>query len=501
MSLTRFVAGSTTVHDLDNDPQVKNALNAALRLGTDKSVQKLLLARYLAKKKLQAETPEKADEPSRRSRPRQSRNAAKKKVSKEAKTKKKLSEYTSRFQQTGNPQKAERLSRKMSKLRRVLQNYVRKAMIERQRKKFIKRKASEISKTYNSASSSVLKKLKAMNKDVSSKILNLQSKAAERDAENKVDRDIQKEKADLKQKELKQDKTKVDNQKIDAKLQGILSELQAKEALALAEQMKVPGKISNAEHAVKSDQKEVEHDQRQVGALESNVKRMRKMMTDALRIGEIGKVKAMNQSLAQQEAYLQDSKQNARTATETVKAAEKAVTAAERLAVVHDKGARSAFETQLTMSKLVDDLAMKNESSAQNEVRKEQSGRAAIEQEYQLLLDSPLKYREVVTNQGKTCSAKETVHVSHNSSKQACAAECATHVDCQYLSMSPYDKGETCVACKGLPSKSLRTMLAPGAQLAPSPPVPGVCDWQCYMDRYPALRADGVATQCGIYCV
>ena len=497
MSLTRFVAGSTTVHILDNDPQVKFALNEALRLGTDKAVQKLLLARYTAKKRLQAETSEKADEPPRRAPSRKAAN--KKKASKIAKIKKKLSKYTARFEIAGNPQKAERLSHKMSKLRRVLQNYDRKAMIERAKKYFIKAKASEMSKTYNSASPSVLKRLKAMNKDVSVKILKLQRKAAERDAENKADRDIQKEKADLKNKELELEKKKVDAQNIDAKLQGALSKLQAKEALALAEQMKMPGKISNAEHAVKSDQKEVVHDERQVGTLESNVERMRKMLTDALRIGEIGRVNAVNQSLAQQEAYLQDSKQNARTATQTVKAAESAVTAAERLAVVHDKGERSALETQLSMSELVDDLAMKNESSAQNEVRKEQSVRAAIEQEYQLLLEHPLKFREVVTNQGKTCSANETAYVSHNSSKQACAAECALHSDCQYLSISPYDKGETCVACKGLPSKSLRTMLAPGAQLAPSPPVPGVCDWQCYMDRYPALRADGVATQCGMY--
>merc|ERR1712086_1060764 len=184
----------TTVHILDNDPQVKIALNAALRLGTDKAVQKLLLARYTAKKRLQAETSERADEPPRRA---PSRKAAKKKkASKEAKTKKKLSKYTARFEIAGNPQKAQRLSHKMSKLRRVLQNYDRKAMIERAKKYFIKAKASETSKTYNSASPSVLKRLKAMNKDVSVKILKLQRKAAERDAENKADRDIQKEKAD-----------------------------------------------------------------------------------------------------------------------------------------------------------------------------------------------------------------------------------------------------------------------------------------------------------------
>ena len=208
MSLTRFVAGSTTVHILDNDPQVKFALNEALRLGTDKAVQKLLLARYTAKKRLQAETSEKADEPPRRAPSRKAAKKKKKKASKEAKTKKKLSEYTARFEITGNPQKAERLSHKMSKLRRVLQNYVRKAMIKRARRKFIKAKASEMSKTYISASPSVLKRLKAMNKDVSFKILKLQRKAAERDAENKADRDIQKEKADLKNKELELEKKK-----------------------------------------------------------------------------------------------------------------------------------------------------------------------------------------------------------------------------------------------------------------------------------------------------
>merc|ERR1712166_656224 len=197
----------TTVHILDNDPRVKLALNEALRFGTGKAVQKLLLARYTAKKRLQAETSEKADEPPRRA---PSRKAAKKKkkASKEAKTKKKLSEYTARFEITGNPQKAERLSHKMSKLRRVLQNYVRKAMIKRARRKFIKAKASEMSKTYISASPSVLKRLKAMNKDVSFKILKLQRKAAESVAEYKAARVIQKEKADLKNKELELEKKK-----------------------------------------------------------------------------------------------------------------------------------------------------------------------------------------------------------------------------------------------------------------------------------------------------
>merc|ERR1719424_711972 len=129
----------TTVHILDNDPQVKIALNAALRLGTDKAVQKLLQARYTAKKRLQAETSEKPDEPPRRAPSRKASN--KKKASKIAKIKKKLSKYTARFEIAGNPQKAERLSHKMSKLRRVLQNYVRKAMIKRARRKFIKAKA------------------------------------------------------------------------------------------------------------------------------------------------------------------------------------------------------------------------------------------------------------------------------------------------------------------------------------------------------------------------